>query len=68
VKSEIIHLLLQCEEHEVTFTSEKNKLLQLDRVKAQLENDSIPEEYLQVVFDYLIGTFWVRFTPLFDRV
>ena len=28
----------------------------------------MPDEYLLPVFNYLVGTFWVRFTPLFDRV
>ncbi|TNV87999.1 hypothetical protein FGO68_gene14880 [Halteria grandinella] len=68
LKCDILENILACEEQELTFKTEKAKLLQIDRVKAQLENDSVPEEYLLPVFNYLIGTFWVRFTPLFDRL
>jgi len=65
--SDIIDQMLVFEECEVTFQAEKAKILQIERIKSSLENESVPEEYLQVCFDFLIGCFWIRFTPLFDK-
>lgn len=56
------------EELEITLDNEKGKLIQIQRIKAHLENGLVPDEYLELTFNFLIGSFWIRFTPLFPTI
>ena len=60
--------MLAFEQQDIGFTQEKGKLLEIERLKSCIENDSVPEIYLETCFFFLVGVFWVKFTPLFPRV
>jgi hypothetical protein len=65
IKSEVIELMLAFELLEVSFLNEKGMILQIERVKSQLDSEAVPDLYLPLVYDFLIGAFWIKFTTLF---
>jgi hypothetical protein len=60
--------MLEFEQTEVLFETEKSKILQIERIKAMIEADLVPELYLDVCYDFLVGCLWIKFTPLFKEV
>lgn len=54
------------EELDIAFETEKGKILQLERIKSHIDNRSIPESYLNVIYNFLLGCFWIKFTPIFQ--
>ena len=67
-KSDIIDLMVVFEESEIGFVHEKSKILQIERIKSHIENGNVPELYLDLCFNFLVGSFWIKFTPLFPQV
>lgn len=43
-------------------------ILQIERIKSQLDSEAVPEKYLPVIYDFLVGSFWIKFTPLFPVI
>jgi hypothetical protein len=56
------------EKTEVGFVSEKNKLMQLERLEVIFGSGAVPDEYAQISYDFLIGCLWIKFAPLFPGV
>ena len=56
------------EKTEVGFASEKNKLMQLERLEVMFGSGVVPDEYVQISYDFLIGCLWIKFAPLFAGV
>jgi hypothetical protein len=68
VKSDIIEMMLVFEELEITFLNEKGLMLQIERLKSQIDCEAVPELYLPVIYNFLVGAFWIKFTTLFTYV
>lgn len=60
--------MLQFEETKISFETEKTKILLIKKIEALLNTGLIPLEYVQVAFKFLIGCFWIKFTPIFEAV
>jgi hypothetical protein len=52
----------------VSFQNEKAKVLQIEKIKSQLESGSVPDQYLDVIYQFLIGCYWIKFTPIYPYV
>jgi hypothetical protein len=48
----------------IGFATEKNKELQLRRIEAMLKSGLLPKMYIQMTFNFLIGSLWIRFAPI----
>ena len=67
IMCDVLEQMLVFEETDISFVAEKAKILQIDRIQSQLDNGSVPAEYLQTCFDFLVGVYWIKFTPLFEK-
>jgi hypothetical protein len=56
------------EKTEVSFVSEKNKEMQLQRLEVIINSGLMPEQYLWLSYHFLIGCLWIKFAPLFASV
>ena len=66
----LLGFLLSFEELDITFMNEKAKLLEIERLKSAIEAapETIPDIQFQACFNFLIGSYWIKFTPLFDKI
>ena len=64
----VLELMLQYEQKEIGFVYEKDKQLQIQRIEAMVKSGVMPERYLAMVYDFLVGSLWVKFAPLFDCI
>lgn len=60
--------MLQFELTKISFETEKTKILLIKKIEAILETQLVPDEYVKVAFKFLIGSFWIKFTPLFESI
>jgi hypothetical protein len=60
----VITLLKECEEIEITVSASKEKVILLRKVSLMCSSGYVPREYLHAVYSYCIGCLWVKFTPL----
>ena len=60
----MIHLMNEFEKYEVGFGTERNKEAQLRKIEVQLKSGGVPKKYLRTVYNFLVGSLWIKFTPL----
>jgi len=52
------------EKTEISFTYEKNKEMQLGRLEVILRKRAMPDEYVRLCHNFLVGCFWIKFAPI----
>jgi hypothetical protein len=52
------------EKTEIGFATEKNKDLQIRRLEALLKSRLAPPQYVRMIYNFLIGSLWIRFAPI----
>jgi len=60
--------MLQFEQVNISFETEKTKILLIKKIETILESGLVPDIYVEAGFNFLIGAFWIKFTPLFDSI
>jgi len=63
-----IKAMLDFETYEISFETEKNKELELQRLEVIVNSGLMPREYLEMLYHFLVGCLWIKFTPIFDAV
>ena len=60
--------MLEFEELKPSFETEKAKILLIKKIQSIIESEQIPDLYLEAVYNFLIGSFWIKFTPIFPSL
>jgi hypothetical protein len=56
------------EKCKIGFENEKIMENCLFKLEVMLKSQRVPPVYVEVIYQFLIGCFWIKFTPLFDTV
>ncbi|CDW84473.1 small subunit processome component 20 homolog [Stylonychia lemnae] len=64
----ILELMLTFEQTKIAFETEKTKILLIKKIQTVLETELVPVEYVEAAYNFLIGGFWIKFTPLFESI
>jgi hypothetical protein len=65
---EIIQLMWDFERTTIGFKYEKDKENQLQRLEVMLQSGLVPQKYLELAYNFLIGCLWIKFTPIQETV
>jgi hypothetical protein len=65
---ELVKLMKEFEETEIGFLFEKSKIITLQRIENIISSDVMPVIYLETAYSFLLGCYWIKFTPLFEHV
>ena len=61
-------LLYEFEKTEIGFEFEKNKELQLRRLEVMIKSGVFPSAYEEIIYNFLVGSFWIKFAPIQQAV
>ena len=56
--------MFEFEKTPVGFATEKNKEMHLRRLESMIKSRVMPEVYLEMAYNFLIGALWIRFAPI----
>lgn len=63
-----IEIMYEFEKADIGFHTEKSKQAQLERLEVMAKYAVVPTEYHEALYYFLIGSLWIKFTPLFPAV
>ena len=61
---ECVSTMFEFEKTPVGFATEKNKEMHLRRLESMIKSRVMPEVYLEMAYNFLIGALWTRFAPI----
>jgi hypothetical protein len=67
-KCECINLMYEYENFAVGFETQKAKEQALETLAVMIKSGLLPDLYTEIIYNFLIGCFWVRFTLIFENV
>ena len=63
-----IKLMCDFEKGEVSFETERSKQMHLQNLEVLLKSGLMPEIYVRMSYNFLVGCLWIRFAPIFNDV
>lgn len=63
-----IELMLHFESQEISFGTERIKETILETLEVVMKSGLVPSVYFNIVYNFLVGCFWIKYTLIFDHV
>lgn len=60
--------MYEFEKCSIGFENERIMQNYLGKLEVMCRNGRVPEVYVKCIYKFLVGCFWIKFTPLFDSV
>ena len=56
------------EKTDIGLLYQKNKEMQLRRLEVFIKSQAMPTVYLKLIYHFLIGSLWIRYSPIFPAI